>query len=83
MIGMLSKRRCPYTGVVNFYFASDPHLAAGSVIKAGQSGFFWLCYMDPCAAVGTVNDMATAERRVIELCRQSARCEDTHLVDAA
>jgi hypothetical protein len=30
---MLSKRRCPHTGVVNFFFAADPHLAVGSVIK--------------------------------------------------
>ena len=80
---MLSKRRCPYTGVVNFFFAADPHLAVGSVIKAGQSGYLWRCYTDPCAAVGAVGDMASAERQVIELCRQAASCEDRHFVDAA
>jgi hypothetical protein len=80
---MLSKRRCPHTGVVNFFFATDPHIAVGSVIKAGQSGYLWRCYTDPCAAAGTVADMKTAERLVTELCCQAARHDDGHLVEAA
>jgi hypothetical protein len=79
---MLSKRRCPHTGVINFYFAADPYMAVGSVIKAGQSGYLWRCYTDPCAAAGAVEDMNTAERRVTELCRQ-ARSEGERLVAAA
>ena len=80
---MLSKRRCPHTGVVNFFFATDPHMAVGSVIKAGPSSYLWRCYTDPCAAAGTVADMKTAEHRVTELCRLAARSESDHLVKAA
>jgi hypothetical protein len=79
---MLSKRHCPHTGVVNFFFAADPHLAVGSVVKGLQSGYLWHCYTEPCAA-GSVADMKTAERRVRELCRRAASGVDRHLVDAA
>lgn len=80
---MLSKRRCPHTGVLNFFYTTDPHLAVGSVIKAGQSGYLWRCYTDPCAATGSVPDMKSAERRVVELCRRAARLDETPFVDAA
>jgi hypothetical protein len=83
MDNMLSKRRCPHTGVVNFFFATDPHLAVGSVIKAGHSGYLWRCYTDPCAAAGAVADMDTAERRVAELCSLAARQQAKHLEEAA
>ncbi len=33
---MLSRSHCPYTGVVNFFARTEPLLAVGSVIKAGQ-----------------------------------------------
>jgi hypothetical protein len=82
-VEMLSKRHCPHTGVVNFFFAADPHLAVGSVVKGVQSGYLWHCYTDPCAAAGSVDDMKTAERRVRELCRRAASCVDPQLVDAA
>jgi hypothetical protein len=80
---MLSKRRCPHTGVVNFFFSADPHLAVGSVIEAGASGYLWRCYTDPCTAAGAASDMKTAERQVTELCCQAARLERGHLVEAA
>ena len=80
---MLSKRRCPHTGVVNFFFSADPHLAVGSVIEAGASGYLWRCYTDPCTATGTASDMKTAERRVAELCSQAARLESRYCVEAA
>jgi hypothetical protein len=67
MLTMLSKRRCPHTGVVNFFFATDPHMAVGSVIKAGRTRYHWRCYADPCSAAGSVADMKTAEHQVIEL----------------
>jgi hypothetical protein len=69
---MLSTKRCPHTGVVNFYFDADPHLAVGSVIKAGRASYQWRCYTDPCAAVGTAPDLRTAERRVAMLCHRAA-----------
>jgi hypothetical protein len=83
-VEMLSKRHCPHTGVVNFFFAADPYLAVGSVVKGTQSGYLWHCYTDPCAAAGSVADMKTAERRVRELCRRAAsNAENSHLVNAA
>ena len=81
---MLSKRRCPHTGVVNFYYSADPHLAVGSVIESTQSGFLWHCYADPFEAVGSEADMKSAERRVRELCsRAASERAEGHLFDAA
>jgi hypothetical protein len=81
---MLSKRRCPYTGVVNFFFTADPHFAVGSVVKAEKSGYLWRVYADPCTAAGSVPDLSTAEQRVVELChRAEARSNGTEFVHAA
>lgn len=74
---MLSKRRCPHTGVVNFFFAADPHFAVGSVVKAEGSGYLWRCYSDPCTAAGSEVDMKKAEQRVVELCRKAATQQHT------
>jgi hypothetical protein len=79
---MLAKRRCPHTGVVNFYFSADPHLAVGSVVEAAGSGYLWRCYTDPCTGVGAAGDITTAERCVRELCYQ-ARAEGERVVEAA
>lgn len=69
---MLSKRLCPHTGIVNFYFDAEPHFAVGSVVKMAGKGYLWHCYTDPCAAVGAEADMTLAEQRVADLCRQAA-----------
>ena len=70
---MLSRKRCPHTGVVNFYFDAEPYLSVGSVVKtAGTAGYQWRCYTDPCASSGAAPDLKTAERRVTDLCRQAA-----------
>jgi len=69
---MLSKRRCPHTGVVNFYFADDPHLSVGSVVKADRAGYLWRCYTDPCAGTGAATDIKAAEARLVELCTEAA-----------
>lgn len=79
---MLSKRRCPHTGVVNFFYSAEPHLAVGCVIESAQSGFVWHCYADPCEAAGSEADLKAAERRVWDLCSQAAR-QTGHWVDAA
>jgi hypothetical protein len=80
---MLSKRRCPHTGVVNFFYPADPHLAVGSVVPSAQSGYLWHCYTHPYEAVGAEADLKAAERRVLDLCRQAARQTDEYRVDAA
>jgi hypothetical protein len=69
---MLSKRLCPHTGIVNFYFDAEPHFAVGSVVKAAGKGYLWRCYTDPCEAVGAEDDIRAAEQRVADLCRKAA-----------
>jgi hypothetical protein len=69
---MLSKRLCPHTGIVNFYFEAEPHFAVGSVIKTMDNAYHWRCYTDPCAAVGEEADRGMAEQRVADLCRKAA-----------
>lgn len=62
---MLSKRRCPYTGVVNFYSDEDPLLAVGSVVAGNESGFVWRFYTEPYARGGLATDIRSAERQVL------------------
>jgi hypothetical protein len=73
---MLSKRLCPHTGIVNFYFEDEPHFAVGSVVKTEGRGYLWRCYTDPFEAVGAEADIKSAEARVAELCRKAAANQD-------
>lgn len=66
---MLSKRRCPLTGVVNFYFDEDPYMAVGSVVAGEGATFFWRFYSEPFARGGRAPDLGAAERQVLELGR--------------
>lgn len=79
---MLSTRRCPHTGVVNFFFAADPHLAVGSIVKAERVGYLWRYYPDPCIA-GSETNLKEAERRLAELCSLAAARDAAPMVDAA
>ena len=70
---MLSKRHCPLTGVVNFFFEEEPHFAVGSVVKNNSArGYEWRCYSEPCSGGGLAPDMKSAEQRVIKLCGEAA-----------
>lgn len=64
----LSSRRCPHTGVVNFYSEADPHFAIGSIARCGTaadaSGFTWRCYAGEALTAGHAPDLKTAERRL-------------------
>ncbi len=62
---MLSKRRCPYTGVVNFYSDEDPLMAVGSVVAGSAAGFVWRFYTEPYARGGLASDIRSAERQVL------------------
>lgn len=70
---MLSKRLCPHTGIMNFYFDAEPHFAVGSVVQTADKRYLWRCYTDPCSAVGSEVDIAMAEQRVAYLCRKAAQ----------
>jgi hypothetical protein len=47
---MLLKRRCERTGVINFFSASDPLLAAGSIIQVAPRHFIWRSHIDDSRA---------------------------------
>ena len=74
---VLSKKRCPHTGVVNFYIDADPLLAVGSVTAAGASArFAWRCYLADESG-GLASDISLAEahlRQAIALRRVGHDC---------
>jgi hypothetical protein len=65
---LLSSRRCPHTGVVNFYAVAEPHMAIGSISRCGTAaqsdGFAWRCYTGAAESSGRAPDLRTAERRL-------------------
>jgi hypothetical protein len=73
---VISSRICPHTGIVNYFIASDPLLAVGSVTEGTTpTQFDWRCYLDDPVA-GTAPDMRVAEnalRRAIALRRQARK----------
>ena len=62
---MLTKTRCPHTGVVNFFSAADPLLAVGSVSENVASAHCaWHCYLDtPTSGIAPDIEMAEARLR--------------------
>jgi hypothetical protein len=42
---MLSKLRCPHTGLVNFFTDADPFMSVGSIIAIAPSRYVWRCYL--------------------------------------
>jgi hypothetical protein len=63
---MLSVKRCPHTGVVNYYSESDPHLAVGSIARCGTSavGFTWRCHAGGAERSGRAPDLESAQQRL-------------------
>jgi hypothetical protein len=59
---VLVRKRCPHTGVINYFSESDPLMSVGSVVeaRAPQSEYAWRCYIDE-RACGIVADSALAE----------------------
>jgi hypothetical protein len=60
---LLLKKRCPHTGVINYFSESDPLLSVGSVVAEARTRpaeFAWRCYIDE-RACGIVPDAAIAE----------------------
>ncbi len=62
-------KRCPFTGIINFYSDIDPHIAVGSIAEKGENGrapqFKWRCYTDDGFTGGIAPDLQTAERRLV------------------
>ena len=65
---MLMSRPCPYTGVVNFYDASEPHFSIGSITKCKSTstgdGFAWRFYGYGQPRAGRAPDAGSAEKRL-------------------
>ncbi len=67
---MIVRKRCPHTGVVNFYFDTEPYLPVGSVSLCGtsaqQSSYTWRSYTEDDAGAGRARDARTAEKTLLE-----------------
>jgi hypothetical protein len=58
---VISKKRCPHTGILNFFIAADPLISVGSVSKTTvPAQYAWHCYIDDPAA-GVALDISIAE----------------------
>ena len=71
---VITKRRCPHTGVVNFYEKAEPLLAVGSVSTGTKASarYIWRSYLDDQEA-GVARKISIAEahlRDAIERARQ-------------
>jgi hypothetical protein len=61
---VITTKRCPHTGVVNFFVRADPYMAVGSVSQdANPRQFVWRCYLDGQGA-GVADDSASAEAKL-------------------
>ena len=81
---MVSKRRCPYTGVLNLFSESDPHLALGSVVRAGtKGGYLWRCYASAEPLHGLASDARTAEMRLVRQIEKAALTSEQHQTGCA
>jgi hypothetical protein len=71
---MIVRKRCPHTGVVNFYFDSEPYLPIGSISLCGtsaqKSSYTWRSYGEDIDAdaltAGRTRDARSAERNLLE-----------------
>ncbi len=72
---MLSKQRCPHTGIVNYFACSEPFFAVGSITAARrQSGeFHWRVYDAAKIISGIAKDMRSAEQRLEQELRSKSQ----------
>jgi hypothetical protein len=67
---VLYKRRCPHTGITNYFTAANPYIAVGSVSESDMPArFAWRCYIEDEAG-GLTSDISMAEahlRRAIAI----------------
>ncbi len=63
---LLSTKRCPHTGVTNFFSDDDPFVAIGSIARRAEQGFTWRCHMGGSELSGRAPDIQSAERRLTQ-----------------
>jgi hypothetical protein len=68
---VLLSKHCPHTGVVNFYDASEPHIAIGSITKSRSKskcvGYTWRFYAVDDAPFGFALDVPSAEKKLLAM----------------
>lgn len=58
---MLDKRRCPHTGIVNYFVPDEPRFAVACVYER-RDGLVWLCHLSETR--GRATSIAEAELAV-------------------
>lgn len=61
---MLTSRSCPHTGILNYFSATDPFLAVGSVQPLSDDGVAWRCYIADHPASGAAANVRAAEKQL-------------------
>ena len=61
----MTKRRCPHTGIVNFYGKTEPLLAVGSVSTGTKRSarYIWRSYLDD-QETGVARKISIAEKHL-------------------
>jgi hypothetical protein len=67
---MLFKLRCPHTDIINFFTATDPAMAVGSIIQVTPSQYVWRSYLK--REYGSTRRLAVAEARLNRALRTRA-----------
>lgn len=66
---MLLVKRCPHTGVVNFYSKDEPFLAVASIARSSLDAvterFTWRCHAPDDSRSGFAVDQSAAERQLL------------------
>ena len=64
---MLTKRRCPATGAINFYSRQEPYIAVGTVIRKGvPAHYVWHYHGGATPAAGLAYDWRAVEHAISE-----------------
>jgi hypothetical protein len=68
---------------VNYYSATDPFLAVGSVQRLSESGVAWRCYIADHPASGAADNLKTAECQLKAHVRSAERVAEERIAAAA
>jgi hypothetical protein len=76
---MLLTRKCPHTGILNFFDEDEPHFSVGSIARCGTvaEAVVWRCYFVSTVVSGTAPDVKSAERCIVASYDDVARHADS------
>lgn len=74
---MLSKHRCPHTGIVNYFARTEPFFAVGSISETERrpGHYYWRVYNAAKIISGIAADMKSAEQRLEREYRDQSRLQ--------